>query len=291
VFPERAAHQAALEQWNLRAGAYLEQHELTELPEDFEPEPEEPTKTWAEVIGIEHPRIRVTLDRDGHARRLITQADLATALWDLGHKDAHKVMRPLHDAPLPGSPAHARADHDDGAWKREQERRDQRVYEASSVREAALAEAAGLDIGELVLATTLMVCRYGVHYHEADIIRKELGLAAGKQNRNLYLDAPNAALFAHARSALTDKKTKDKDRLLLALRILVERPAHEPSHDEVLHEILGIDIKAARKQGRARRKEERAKGPTGGGVGGTSDADVDGNAARDEVIDPADTPN
>ncbi len=214
MFPERAAHKAALDQWNLRAGAYLEDHELAELPDDFEAEPEEPTKTWADVIGIGHPSIRVTLDRDGHARRLITQADLATALWDLGHKDAHKVMRPLREAPLPGSPAHSRAQNDDGAWKREQERRDQRIYEARAVREAALVAAARLDVGELVLAMTLMVCRYGVHYHEADIIRRELGLAAGKQNRNLYLDAPNAALFAHARSALTDKKTKDKDRLM-----------------------------------------------------------------------------
>ena len=283
VFPERAAHQAALDQWSLRAGAYLEQHQLAELPQDFEPEPEEPTKTWADVIGIEHPRIRVTLDRDGHARRLITQADLATVLWDLGHKDAHKVMRPSHEAPLPGSPAHTRANRDAGAWKREQERRDQRVHEATAVREAALAEAAGLDVGELVLATTLMVCRYGVHYHEAEIIRKELGLAAGKQSRNLYLDAPNAALFAHAQSALTDKKTKDKDRLLLALRILVERPVHEPSHDEVLHEILGIDIKAARTRGRERRKKEpAAKPPTGRAVGGAPDAGANEDVVRDE---------
>lgn len=285
VFPERVAHKLALEQWNLRAGAYLEEHELTELPSDFEAEPEEPTKTWAEVIGIEHPCIRVTLDRNGHARRLITQADLATALWDLGHKDAHKVMRPLQEAPLPGSPAHSRGQHDDSAWKREQERRDQRVYEARAVREAALAEAAGLDVGELVLALTLMVCRYGVHYHEADIIRKELDLPAGKQNRNLYLDAPNAALFAHAKNALTDKKTKDKERLLLALRILVERPVQEPSHDEVLHEILGIDIKAARKIGRQRRKHSLAEkaAPTPDTTEGDDDGATD--SATDDSAD------
>lgn len=170
---------------------------------------------------------------------------------------------------------------------REQERRDQRVYEARVVREAALAEAAGLDIGELVLAITLMVCRYGVHYHEADIIRKELDLPSGKQNRNLYLDAPNAALFFHAKTALIDKKTKDKDRLLLALRILVERPVQEPSHDEVLHEILGIDIKAARKIGRQRRKqalaEKAAPAPD------TIEGDDEG-AAASTVDDTADAP-
>lgn len=281
VFPERAAHKLAVDQWNLRAGAYLEEHELTELPADFEAEPEEPTKTWADVVGLEHPCIRVTLDRNGHARRLITQADLATALWDLGHKEAHKVMRPVHEAPLPGSPVHSRGQHDDGAWKREQERREQRVYEAGAVREVALAEAAGLDVDELVLAVTLMLCRYGVHYHEADVIRKELGLAAGKQNRNMYLDAPNAALFAHAKTALADKKTKNKDRLLLALRILAERPVHEPSHDEVLHEILDIDIKAARKLGRQRRKQALIAKETANGA--TSDGEDDG--VQSPVVD------
>ena len=259
VFSERAAFRDALEQWNLRAGAYVEEHEGAELPDDFEPEPEEPTKTWADVIGLEHPSIRVTLDRNGHARRLITQADLATALWDLGHKNAHKVMRPRHEAPLPGSPAHARDKNDDETWKREQERRDQRAYEAVAVREAALAVARDLDVGELVLAVTLMVCRYGVYNQEADAIRKQLGLPDGKKNRDLYLEGGNASLWAHARDALIDKKTRDKERLLLALRVLMERPVHEPSHDEVLHEVLSLDIKAARKVGRARRRERGAK--------------------------------
>ncbi len=88
--------------WTFGGGpvaGWIEEHEAKELPDDFEPELEEPYKTWAQVIGLEHPSIRVTLDRDGHARRLITQADLATALWDLGHKEAHKVMRPQHEAP------------------------------------------------------------------------------------------------------------------------------------------------------------------------------------------------
>ena len=259
VFPERAAYQAALAAWNLRAGAYLEAHEgLDELPDDFEVEPEEPSKTWAEVIGLDHPAVRVTLDRDGHARRLMTQADLATALWDKGNKDAHKVMRPRHEAPLPGSPEDVSRRHNDDAWKREQERCDVRRYEAQSVRAAALAMARTLSVDELVLAVTLMVCRYGVHFQEADAISKELELDAGKTDKRLYLDGPNAALWAHARDALTNKKTKEKDRLLLALRILAERPVLEPSHDEVLHEVLGVDIKAARKAGRTRRKTELA---------------------------------
>lgn len=270
VFPERAAYAKALEEWNMRAGTYLQEHELTELPEDFEAEPEEPAKTWAAVIGLDHPSIRVTLDKNGHARRLITQADLATALWDLGHKDAHKVLKPLHEAPLPGSPAHARGQHDDEAWKREQERRDQRSYEARAVRDAALSTAATLDVDELVLAVTLMVCRYGVHYQEADVIRKDLGLQSEKQERNIYLDGPNAALWKHAREGLRDKKTKEKDRLLLALRILMERPVHEPSHDEVLHSILRVDIKAARKLGRSQRKADLVKK---GGVVAASSAD------------------
>ena len=263
VFPERAAFNDAVEQWNLRAGAYVEAHDGAELPEDFEPEPEEPTKTWTELIGLEHPSIRVTLDRNGHARRLMTQADLATALWDHGHKDAHKVMRPRHEAPLPGSPADARGKNDDGAWKREQERRQLRTYEAAAVREAALQTARELDVGDLVLAVTLMVCRYGVYHQEADRIRKELKLADGKKNRDLYLESPNAALWTHATNALVEKKTRDKDRLLLALRILMERPVAEPSHDEVLHEVLAVDIKAARKAGRARRKlAEESTPPT-----------------------------
>ena len=197
----------------------------------------------------------MTLDKDGHARRLITQKDLATALWELGMKEAHKMLQPAHEAPLPGSPAHARREIDAGAWKKEEERREQRAYEAAAVREAAMKTASALSVDELVLAVTLMVCRYALHYHEADQLRRALKLKDAARNRDLYLEAPNAALWAYAKDALTDKKTKEKDRLLLALRILAERPASEPSHDEVLHAVLGVDIKAARRMGRERRKQ------------------------------------
>jgi ParB/RepB/Spo0J family partition protein len=255
VFPELAAHKAALEAWNLRAGAYLEENDLHQLPDDFEAEPEEPTKTWAEVIGLDHKDIRVTLDKEGHVRRLMTQADLASALWELGKKDAHKVMRPQREAPLPGSPADTSRAQNDEAWRKEKERREQRTAEAVAVREAAMNAARVLDVPELVLAVTLMVCRYGLYYREAGLVQKELHLKDGKKNRELYLEAPNAALWEHAKAGV-DKKAREKERLLLALRILMERPPLEPSHDEVLRAVLGLDIKAARKTGRARRKHQ-----------------------------------
>jgi hypothetical protein len=59
-----------------------------------------------------------------------------------------------------------------------------------------------------------------------------------------YLESANAALSDHAKNGV-DKREREKQRLLLALRILMERPPLEPSHDEVLHAVLGVDIKAA----------------------------------------------
>ena len=258
VFPERAAYDNALAQWNQRAGAYLAEHQADSLPDDFPPEPEEPEKTWSDLLGREHPSIKVTLDRDGHARRLVTQADLAAALWDLGMKNAYKVLRPRRESQLPGSPGATRAESERAAFTRERERRDQRAAEAAAVREAAMTVVTGLSVDELILAVTLMVCRYGVHYHEADALRRSLELKDGKRDRDLYLDAPNAALWAHAKDGLTDK-TNAKDRLILALRILAERPVHEPSHDSVLAAVLSLDVKAARKVGRDRRKQQTAR--------------------------------
>src|SRR5205823_4340074 len=111
-----------------------------------------------------------------HARHVIAQADLAAALWDLGKKQAHHVMRPLHEAPLAGSPQQSRSAQQATALQEQQERRAVREAEARAVRAAALEKAVTLDVPALVLAVTLLVCRYGPYPNEAEIISRELGL-------------------------------------------------------------------------------------------------------------------
>ena len=260
LFPELAAFKEAEDAWNKRAGAFLEEHELDELPEDYELEPEEPTKTFGEVLGLDHPAIRVTLDKDGHARRLIAREDLAAVLWERGMKNAFKILQPQHHEPPPGSPQGTQRERERERIKQEKERVEVRTFEAAAVRKAALEIAGRLSVEELVLAVTLMVCRYGSPGHsETERLRKELGVAPGKKKAELYLEAPNQALWQHVTDKLIDKRTKEKDRLLLALRVLMERPVLEPSHDLVLREVLGLDVNAARKQSAAQASRRQAE--------------------------------